>query len=91
MRPTRDEILRVPHARREEDALVAKKRKERKMNSECELCKTRAILREVSRLIDQAPEINSALYDDAVGELLNQVDETISLFQCMCDEERNPE
>jgi hypothetical protein len=55
--------------------------------NECPLCKARALLRNVNNLIDQIPEINSALYDDAIADLSNQTSNTISLFQCMCDEE----
>lgn len=54
---------------------------------DCPLCQTRALLSDVNRLIDQTPEIHSALYDDAIAELSNQVSNTIGLFQCMCDED----
>jgi hypothetical protein len=55
--------------------------------NQCPLCKARELLRKANDLIDQVPEIHSDLYDDAIADLSNQVSNTISLFQCMCDEE----
>jgi len=53
----------------------------------CPMCKTRELLRKASNLIDKVPEIHSALYDDTIADLSNQMSNTVSLFQCMCDEE----
>lgn len=54
---------------------------------ECLICKTRATLKQAEKIIDEAPVINSPLYDDAIADLMNNISNAISLFSCYCQEE----
>lgn len=56
------------------------------VKNKCPMCETRAYLHQMQNLLDEAPEIHSALYDDAIADLSNEISNTLSLFQCMCDE-----
>jgi hypothetical protein len=54
------------------------------MMETCKFCEMRKILKQVEKMLDEAPLINSEHYDEVISELMNQLGNAYSYFMCMC-------
>jgi hypothetical protein len=60
------------------------------MMETCKFCEMRKILKQVEKMLDEAPLINSEHYDEVISELMNQVGNAHSWFMYMCPDETAP-
>ena len=56
---------------------------------ECELCKGRKVMQKVMKILDdEMPEpISTPFYDDPISDIYDALDNAMSTWQCMCEEE----
>jgi protein tyrosine phosphatase (PTP) superfamily phosphohydrolase (DUF442 family) len=62
------------------------KNKMTEQENTCPFCQVREIVSRAMAEIESVPEFGAALYDDAIAEAFNKLDDTKSLFMCYCKE-----
>jgi hypothetical protein len=55
-------------------------------NYQCPFCQTRALLRQSAQLLETAPVIGAEFYDETISDIINDMDNAQSTFQCYCNE-----
>ena len=53
---------------------------------ECRLCYGRMVIEKAMRMIEKIPEVGTPFYDDEIGEIINTICNSKSMWQCMCED-----